>query len=419
MAGGRRLAVLTLAAFMVAGSVFADGVAPDAAASEVYPMVFPVDGPNRYSDTWGAPRSGGRTHEGTDIIADKMTPILAVSDGTIGWMHAEIGGNCCAMAIEHDDGWASWYIHLNNDTPGTDDGQGWGFAEGIERGVHVTAGQVVAYMGDSGNAESTTPHLHFELHQPDGTKINPYPHLVYAEANPPSGPEPGVVMFDPDTGDWHRRDSEGTVTSFSFGHEGTHAVIGDWDCDGLETPATYDPRTGAVLLSNDADGSAAIEYFVAEGRISLAGDFDGDGCDSVSFYEQERGRVFVYNALGGPGEFLEAEYDYYFGIPGDKPFVGDFDGSGIDTVGLHRESNGFVYMRHSHTLGFADNEFWYGIGGDRLIADDWIDQGMDTVAIFRPAESRLYFRFSNDLGFADTSYEFGETAWIPVAGLAH
>jgi hypothetical protein len=74
----------------------------------------------------------------------------------------------------HDDGWRSMYMHLNNDTPGTDDGRAIGFAEGIKEGMHVTAGTVIGFVGDSGNAESTAPHLHFELHQPDGLKINSF-----------------------------------------------------------------------------------------------------------------------------------------------------------------------------------------------------------------------------------------------------
>ena len=163
------------------------------ADDEIYPLVFPVVGENHYTDTWGAARSSGRTHQGVDIIADKMVPVVAAASGTVGWIHDEQGGNCCAMALNHDDGWASWYIHLNNDTPGTDDGLGWGFAEGIESGAHVEAGQLIGWVGDSGNAEATVSHLHFELHQPDGTPINPYPHVVEAAviAEPGDAPPPG------------------------------------------------------------------------------------------------------------------------------------------------------------------------------------------------------------------------------------
>ncbi len=162
--------------------------------TEIYQMIFPIEGDNSYGDTWGACRDGcSRTHEGTDIFAAKMTPVVAVADGTVGWMNDTQGGNCCAMALNHDDGWASWSIHLNNDTPGTDDGQGWGFAPGITTGVHVVAGQLIGYVGDSGNAENSSPHVHFELHQPDGTKINPYPHLQAAEQI--DGGTPGAVAF--------------------------------------------------------------------------------------------------------------------------------------------------------------------------------------------------------------------------------
>ena len=159
----------------------------------IYEMVFPVDEPHSYRDTWGACRDGcNRRHEGTDIFAAKMTLVFAAAAGTVGWMR-DSQGDCCAMALEHDDGWVTWYIHLNNDTPGTDDGQGWGFAPGITSGVHVDAGEWIGWVGDSGNAESTSPHLHFELHRPNGMKINPFPHLVASEQ--PAGAVPGLVSF--------------------------------------------------------------------------------------------------------------------------------------------------------------------------------------------------------------------------------
>ncbi|HDH27079.1 MAG TPA: hypothetical protein ENH00_12940, partial [Actinobacteria bacterium] len=156
------------------------GNVPASSAGEIYPMIFPVLGPNHYTDTFTTSRSGGQTHGATDIMADRMIPIVAVADGTVGWMQDERGGRCCAMELRHDDGWVSWYIHMNNDTPGTDDGQGWGFAEGITQGVHVVAGQLIGWVGDSGNAENVAPQLHFELHRPDGTKFNPYESLLSA-----------------------------------------------------------------------------------------------------------------------------------------------------------------------------------------------------------------------------------------------
>lgn len=149
-------------------------------ASTEYDMVFPIIGDVQFDNSWGNARSGGRRHQGTDIMADKMLPVVAVADGVIDWVHDGTRKTCCALGITHDDGWESYYIHMNNDTPGTDDARGWGFAPGIEKGTRVVAGQLIGWVGDSGNAEGTASHIHFELHQPNGTKINPYYSLMAA-----------------------------------------------------------------------------------------------------------------------------------------------------------------------------------------------------------------------------------------------
>ena len=149
-----------------------------------YDLAFPVGGVNRYSDSFFARRGTG-THHAVDLMAAKMTPVLAAHDGVIsrvnGSSYASYKGRCCTLAIRHTDGWESVYIHLNNDTPGTDDGQGWGIAPGIELGVRVRAGQVIGYVGDSGNAEGTSPHLHFELWDEHGVAVNAYDSLRRAE----------------------------------------------------------------------------------------------------------------------------------------------------------------------------------------------------------------------------------------------
>lgn len=183
--------VLVLAAGPVAahhpsGTSFASG--PDHQFGEMvsYPLVFPVDGDYWFEDWFYEPRGGGSLHHAQDIMADKMTPVLAAASGTIqqvNWSSTEAGidpNRCCTIALKHDDGWSSWYIHLNNDTPGTDDGKGWGIVDGIVPGVKVTAGQHIGWVGDSGNAEDTDPHLHFELIDPHGVIVNPYQSLLDA-----------------------------------------------------------------------------------------------------------------------------------------------------------------------------------------------------------------------------------------------
>ncbi|GMQ85134.1 MAG: hypothetical protein BMS9Abin07_0699 [Acidimicrobiia bacterium] len=132
-------------------------------------------------DTWGAPRPGGRHHQGIDIISPRGTPVVAVQAGTVtamGWSRLS-GYN---LKILHAGGWVSSYLHLNNDTPGTDDGLGGeeaAFARGLDVGDSVEAGQVIGWVGDSGNAEHTTPHTHFELKR-GSERVNPYPYLMAA-----------------------------------------------------------------------------------------------------------------------------------------------------------------------------------------------------------------------------------------------
>ncbi len=144
------------------------------------PIVFPIVGEYRFTDTFGAPRDGGRRrHAGADIFAEKLVPIVAVADGVVEKVsEARLAGQY--VIVRHDNGWRSKYLHLNNDTSGTDDGLALGYAEGIEEGVQVRAGMVIGFVGDSGNAETTAPHLHFALHQPNGLPINPHRALTRA-----------------------------------------------------------------------------------------------------------------------------------------------------------------------------------------------------------------------------------------------
>lgn len=119
----------------------------------------PVGAPRSYSDTWGAPRSGGRSHEGTDILADYGTPVYAIVSGT--WDIYSYGSSAGNWAIlRGDNGHEYWYMHLQRHVAGD--------------GARVSAGTQVATNGDTGNAKGT-PHVHFEYHPGGGGPVNPYP----------------------------------------------------------------------------------------------------------------------------------------------------------------------------------------------------------------------------------------------------
>jgi murein DD-endopeptidase MepM/ murein hydrolase activator NlpD len=181
------LAVMMLTSALLTTSSAAPAEAISYGEMATYEMIFPIDGNDyRFRDTFGDCRDGcSRTHQGNDIYAAKGTKVVAVSAGTVRYVNWSRSpdlnpGRCCSLVIDHDDGWQTRYIHLNNDNRGTDDGRGWGIADGIAPGVRVAAGQLIGWVGDSGNAETSRPQLHFELRAPGDIVTNPYQALVNA-----------------------------------------------------------------------------------------------------------------------------------------------------------------------------------------------------------------------------------------------
>jgi len=232
-----------------------------------------------------------------------------------------------------------------------------------------------------------------------------------------------VGVVDQTSGVWYLRDPvSGATTSFYYGNPGDIPIVGDWDCDGIDTPGSYRQADGYVYLRNsNSQGVADVRFFFGNpGDIPLAGDFNADGCDTVSIYRPSQARIFIINELGSnDGGLGAADYDFDFGNPGDKPFVADFDQNGTDTVGLHRESTGLVYFRNSLTSGTADDEFFFGNPGDKILAGAWAEKGdfgPDTVGIFRPSNGTFYLRFSNTPGGADGRFVYGNRDMLPVAG---
>lgn len=121
-------------------------------------MVCPVAGPRSFADTWGAPRSGGRSHEGVDMMAPGGTPLVAVESGSATFKTNRLGGN--AVWVTGTSGTKYYYAHLS----------AW---EGSSR--TVSQGEVIGYVGATGN--TSVNHLHFEVHPGGGRAVNPYPYV--------------------------------------------------------------------------------------------------------------------------------------------------------------------------------------------------------------------------------------------------
>ena len=151
-------------------------------------MMFPVFGSARFQkeliDTWGDPRGGGtRRHEGQDMMAPQMTPLLAAFDGVVSFNRTDAPNAHNTLYLTGDNGWEAVYMHINNDMPKTNDGKGsreYAFAPNLRPGQRVIAGQFLGYVGNSGNAETVGHHLHFELHNANGP-VNAYMSLKRAQ----------------------------------------------------------------------------------------------------------------------------------------------------------------------------------------------------------------------------------------------
>ena len=126
-------------------------------------IACPVGQPRSYSDTYGAARSGGRAHKGTDILAPRGTPIYAYESGTISRMNSNrLGG--ISLYLNGASGTRYYYTHLQ------------GYVGGLSAGQSVSSGQQIALNGDTGNARGI-PHLHFEVMPGGGGNVNPYPYV--------------------------------------------------------------------------------------------------------------------------------------------------------------------------------------------------------------------------------------------------
>lgn len=170
--------------------------APAAAIRPDGAYAFPVLGDVSFIDDYGAPRAGTGWHQGNDLFATTGTPLVAVADGTLSRVGVNtLGGN--RLWLTDDAGTAYYYAHMS------------AYAPAAVEGARVRAGQVIGFVGNTGQAITTPPHVHLEIHPAGGDSVNPYPYLVawqrrggipraFAQAAVSTSPAPasGAVLVD-------------------------------------------------------------------------------------------------------------------------------------------------------------------------------------------------------------------------------
>ncbi len=159
--------------------------------------------------------------------------------------------------------------------------------------------------------------------------------------------------------------------------------------------------------------AVAAAALVATGRPAAATAGIGPLAESVALVDQATG--IWYSNRPGPGT------TFYYGDPGDEPFLGDWDCDGEATPGLYRRSDGYVYLRNSNSAGIAEIRFYFGNPDDLPVAGDFDGDGCDTVSLYRPGESRVYVinrlgYGDRGLGAADYSFPFGNATDLVFAG---
>ena len=179
---------------------------------------------------------------------------------------------------------------------------------------------------------------------------------------------------------------------------------------GADTVGVFRPSNGVIFLKNsNSTGYAdlALNYGIG-GDYPITGDWNGDGIDTIGVYRQG---VFYLRNSNTAGN---ADLTFAFGSSGDQPVAGDWDGDGIDTIGvLHGNS---FSLRNSNTAGPAAVTFALGIPGDVGIAGDWDGDGRDTVGVFRPSNGVIFLKNSNTTGYADIAINYGIGGDQPLTG---
>jgi hypothetical protein len=173
-------------------------------------------------------------------------------------------------------------------------------------------------------------------------------------------------------------------------------------------------RNGQFLLRNyNTTGPASMGFYFGDpSDIPIRGDWNGDGVDTIGVFRPSTAQFLLRNSnsTGTP------DIVFHFGAAGDLPIVGDWNGNGIDGIGVFRPSTGEFFLRNSLSTGFADFYMIFGNPGDLPVAGNWNSDSTDSIGVFRNGTFYLTDTVCNCIPTANYTFAFGAPGDLPIAG---
>jgi Tol biopolymer transport system component len=275
---------------------------------------------------------------------------------------------------------------------------------------------------DSGNLE-------IYVMNPDGTsqtRVTTSTGEDFAPSWQPIRPPDTIGLYRPSTGEFLERNTNtsGRANAIvDFGQAGDLPIAGDWNGDGISDVGVF--RNGQFLLRQPAVvtilggqtftivTTITVNFGVA-GDLPVVGDWNGDGKDTPGVFRPGSPGTFFLTNSNTNNTAPPADIVFNFGATGDRPVAGDWDGDGLDTIGVASPPNVFA-LRNSNSGGPADVTFFFGNPGDLPFFGDWNGDGIDTVGLLR--SGTIFLRDSNTTGVADVAISFGQSGDLPIAGV--
>ncbi|HJT26904.1 MAG TPA: SBBP repeat-containing protein [Pyrinomonadaceae bacterium] len=231
-----------------------------------------------------------------------------------------------------------------------------------------------------------------------------------------------VGVFTPATNQFQLRDSNSTGPAdhvITFGQKGDQPIVGDWNGSGIDQPGVFRPSTGQFILQINALKTITVN-FGGSVNIAVVGDWDGNGIDTPGVFNPANGDWFVTNGINGANinnSTPVANFIFTFGQNGDTPIAGDWDGNGLDSVGLFRTGTSTFLLSNGFQGSVDIKPFVFGSLGSKPIAGDWDGDGIDSVGVFTQTTGTMSLTNINRVGaVADIVFTFGVNGDIPLAG---